>query len=90
MSQLEGKLKEFVLSYLREKKHLSEDDSANITDDMDLVASGLLSSLGFIEMISSVEETFKIEIDFENFDPGEFTSLAGFVRLAGQAGGNSR
>jgi acyl carrier protein len=46
--------------------------------DFDLLATGVVDSLGVIEMISAVEQHFKITVDFEPMDPAELTMLGKF------------
>ena len=58
--------------------------SADLSDDFDLLAAGVLDSLGVIEMISAVEEHFNITVDFESMDPGELTVLGPFCRFVAE------
>ena len=47
----------------------------------DLVKSGLVNSLEFVELVSSLEKEFKCEIDFESaLDHGELTTLSGIIQ----------
>ena len=65
-------------------------NSADMGDDFDLLAAGVVDSLGVIEMISAVEEHFNITVDFESMDPGELTVLGPFCRfVAGNAAHNA-
>jgi len=47
--------------------------------DVDLVSSGILDSLDFLELVSSLEGEFKIKVDFSVLDPEQFTTLDGLV-----------
>jgi len=59
---------------------------SNLGDDFDLLEAGVVDSLGVIEMISAVEQHFKITVDFEPLDPAELTVLGSFSRfVAGHA-----
>lgn len=40
---------------------------------------GIIDSVGFLELVSKVEEEFKIEMDFESADPDGYTTLSGFI-----------
>jgi acyl carrier protein len=51
---------------------------ADLGDDFDLLKAGVVDSLGVIEMISAVEQHFKIIVDFELMDPAELTLLGPF------------
>lgn len=46
----------------------------------DLVKSGLVNSLEFVDIVASLEKEFKCEIDFESaIERGELTTLAGLI-----------
>ena len=53
---------------------------AELTDDFDLLTSGLIDSLGVIELIVDVNERFGLDIDFEQLDPEGLTILGPFSR----------
>ena len=82
MSVSETDIKNHVVKYLMEKLESSGMDRYEIEEGIDRVGSGLISSLGFIELLASVEKQFDIEIDFEDRDTSEFTTFTGFVKLA--------
>jgi acyl carrier protein len=53
-----------------------------ITDDRDLLLSGLIDSLGLLELMVALSEFAGRELDFEQLDPEEMTvvgSLCDFV-----------
>jgi acyl carrier protein len=45
------------------------------TDDLDLRASGAIDSLGFVELVVMLEETFGVELELEDVDPETLTVL---------------
>lgn len=49
--------------------------SANAPGDLDLRGSGMIDSLGFVEVIVELEEKLEIEIDLEDLDPEQITVL---------------
>jgi acyl carrier protein len=51
---------------------------AELGDDLDLLGAGVVDSLGVLEMISAVEQRFKITVDFEPMDPADLTVLNKF------------
>jgi len=55
-------------------------DPTAVGDDLDLLRSGILDSLGLLELIADVNDRFDIEVDFEEVDPEELTVLGPFVR----------
>lgn len=54
---------------------------SELGESFDLVKSGLLNSLEFVDIVASMEQTYLIEIDFEQaLETGEFTTLGGLIR----------
>jgi acyl carrier protein len=50
-------------------------DPARAPDDLDLRACGAIDSLGFIELVVELEETFGVELELEEVEPEELTVL---------------
>ena len=46
---------------------------SNLPDDYDLLLSGLLDSLAFVEMLTAAGEHFDWQVDFEALDPDKLT-----------------
>jgi acyl carrier protein len=46
-----------------------------------LITSGLLDSLEFISMLMEIENSFDLDIDFEDADPVQFTAINGLISL---------
>lgn len=53
---------------------------AGASDDLDLRESGVIDSLGFIELVAAIEDALGIEVDFEALDPGQITVLGPLAR----------
>lgn len=49
--------------------------AADAPGDLDLRGSGMIDSLGFVEVIVSLEDELGIEIDLEEIDPEQITVL---------------
>ena len=64
----------FLQSYISER---SEAEGRNITsdlaDDCDLLLSGIIDSLGLLDLITAMGEAFGEHIDFESLDPEQMT-----------------
>ncbi len=69
-----NEVKAFILNRTDyfEDNNLKLDD---IPDDFDLFEEGAIDSLGIIEMITSIEEHFGIEVDLEKLDAEDFTII---------------
>lgn len=55
-------------------------NNINFTEDTDLLASGLLDSMGFIELLLYVESITGEKMDLSDLDPSDFTSVSGLSR----------
>lgn len=53
----------------------------DIDENKSLLEQGIYDSMAFIEFIADVEEAFEIEIDFENLDADDFTSINQMTNL---------
>ena len=68
MDQIKATLREYILS-----NFLQGESASNLQDDTPLRTSGIVDSLGTIQLVTHVEDTFDIEFDahetgVENFD----------------------
>ena len=48
-------------------------DPAALGDDFDFLLSGVVDSFGILEMVSSIEQQFGIELDLGNLDAEQMT-----------------
>lgn len=53
---------------------------AAVSDDFDFLMTGVIDSFGILEMISSIEEEFRIQLDMETLDANEITILGPLSR----------
>lgn len=54
------------------------------SSEADLMDSGLLDSLGLIDMLAALEEEFRIVIDLQEVDLERFRSVAAMAALVGE------
>jgi acyl carrier protein len=78
---MENNIKKQLFILLEDKlRRLSIRDN-ELGDNFDLVKSGLLNSLEFVDMVASLEKAFGTEIDFEQaLDAGDLTTMGGLIR----------
>ena len=70
------------MDLVREKLDRLSIRDHEITGGFDLVKSGLVNSLEFVDMVASLEKLQGIEIDFEKeLDNEDFTTLDGLIRI---------
>lgn len=68
-------VRSFVAAHLADSFRENGVDPAAAGDDLDLMKSGIIDSIGLINLISAIEERFGIEVDFEDLDPEYITVL---------------
>jgi acyl carrier protein len=78
----EQEMRALVKTWVRSNSRSPEAKGGSIGDDTDLLATGLLDSLGFVELLAYVEQTTGRQVDLSNADPSEFTTVQGFCRFA--------
>jgi acyl carrier protein len=82
MDELKGRIREFVCNHLKQRAGQMNVTITTFDDSADMLASGLLDSMGFVDLMVSVESEFDVQFDFGDRDPSEFTTLSGFVNSA--------
>ena len=86
MNELEEQVREYILAVLRPKLDALDIPINSVGGDFDLVGSGVLDSISFIELVGALEQKFQFEMDFEGLDPADFTIIDGFVACAVESG----
>lgn len=75
-------LREELLAILESRLERFGITKDEIRDDFDLVRSGLVSSLEFVEVMAEMERRRGVEIDYEKaIAEKDFTSVSGMVRI---------
>jgi acyl carrier protein len=78
---MDSALRKQVMELLHDKLERISIREAELGDNFDLVKSGLLNSLEFVDIVASLEKIYDVEIDFEQaLDKGGLTTLAGLIR----------
>lgn len=78
----------FVVAELGEPLREAGIDPRDVGDDLDLLTTGVVDSLGMIELIMALNERFELDVDFEGLDPEEFTVLGPLARHVARASTN--
>lgn len=69
---MKNSVKSFILKYLK---------NTEINEGTNLIESGILDSMSFLDLISALEQQFSVSIDFGERDPNEFLTLGGLIKL---------
>jgi len=56
-----------------------------IPDDFDLLLSGVIDSFGILEMISAIEDEFKIQLDLALLDAEDITRIGPLARYIAES-----
>ena len=78
---MENEIRNQVLLLIRDKLQRLAIKENELGGNFDLVKSGLLNSLEFVDIVASLEKLYQVEIDFEAaLDTGDLTTVAGLIR----------
>jgi len=58
----------------------------NLPDDFDFLLTGVIDSLGILEMMGAIEEEFQVEIDLAALDADQITVLGPLSRYVAEWG----
>lgn len=78
----ESQLVDLVVGWVKQNGQKSETAGLEINRDTDLIASGLLDSFGFVDLIMYLESQDGCKVDLIDADPSEFSVVKGLCRLA--------
>lgn len=81
-------IKQFVI-----EEFLPDVTAADLDCDYDLVAGGVIDSLGVLKLIAWAEDTFGLSAEDIELDPDDFrsvTAICRFVEKASSEGGKAR
>ena len=74
-----GDVRIFLIGFIRKRLAAQGQDPPNdLSDDCDLLLSGVIDSLGLLELVTAVNEHYSREIDFEDLDPDQMTIVGPF------------
>lgn len=77
---MNSEIRQQLVSHLHNKLDRFGIGESELTADFDLVKSGLVNSLEFVELVTGLEKHFGIEVDFEAaLDAGGFTTFGGLA-----------
>lgn len=76
----ENQLSHMVKEWIRQHAEAEASDVAPIDDDVNLLDTGVLDSMGFIELLGYIQTITGRKIDLLELDPSAYTSLRGLIR----------
>jgi acyl carrier protein len=82
LTPTDNELKHLVIDWIKQNKLPTDYADLEITPNTDLMASGLLDSLGFVELIQFIEIQIGCQIDLMDVAPDEFTAVKDLCNIA--------
>ena len=56
-------------------------DPSTLSDSTDLAQLGVVDSMGFLELVTDLEQRTGSEFDFSEADPDDFSSVGGLLKI---------
>jgi acyl carrier protein len=80
--KLELEIVDLAVRWVKNNMQANGNRHVELTGDTDLMESGLLDSVGFVELIVFIESQMSCHLDLTDVDPSEFTTVNGLCRIA--------
>ncbi len=80
--QLKIELADLIFKWVRKNAQTNGNGHVEFTGHTNLMESGLLDSIGFVELIVFMEGQTGYNIDLTDVDPSEFTTVNGLSQIA--------
>ena len=75
----------FLQQYIAEKSRGGgKDTPGELADDCDLLLSGMIDSLGLLDLMTAIQQHCQHEIDFEALDPEQLTVVGPLCRYVSE------
>jgi acyl carrier protein len=75
----------FLQQYIVEKSLAGgKDTPGELADDCDLLLSGMIDSLGLLDLMTAIQQHCQREIDFEALDPEQLTVVGPLCRYVSE------
>ena len=78
---MENDIRKQLMELLRDKMKRLTIKENEMVDSFDLVKSGFVNSIEFVDLVASIEKNTEFEIDFEKaLERGDLTTIGGLIR----------
>src|SRR5258708_11878411 len=81
-AKLEIELVDLIIKWVRKNAQTNGNGQVELAVHTNLMESGLLDSIGFVELIVFMESKTGSNIDLSDVDPSEFTTVNGLSQIA--------
>jgi acyl carrier protein len=72
-------VRQVVIDWLDDRYHFGDAERLIGSDDQSFLEGGILDSLGFVQLVLHLEDTYRIKINRKELTPKNFDSLAKIV-----------
>ncbi|HET6283283.1 MAG TPA: acyl carrier protein [Polyangia bacterium] len=79
MTPSESGVHEFIAGWIKEQA--APGSAPDLSPENNLIADGVIDSLGFLNLVGALESEFSVELDFGDLDPEAFTTIAGLTAV---------
>jgi acyl carrier protein len=79
----------FIVEDLDEPLRAAGHDPRDVSDEFDLLKSGVVDSLGMMELLMAVNDRFGLDVDYEGVNPEELTVVGPLARYVAVASGGA-
>jgi len=79
--QSQRELTDLIIQWVRDNRPPDDFADPEITEETDLMASGLLDSYGFVDLLLFLEQQTGAKVDLAEVDPSEFTVVKSLCRI---------
>lgn len=73
-------IKEWLYDFIS-KRDSRTDIKAKLTDSTDIFESGIMDSLGIVELLTGIESRFNIELTSDSLEIDRFNSIQGIAEI---------
>jgi len=78
---MKAEIREMIIARLQDRLRQFGIRHSELHGSFDLVQSGLVNSVEFVDLVAMIEESTGIEIDYEKaLEEGDFTTIGGIIR----------
>ena len=74
--------KNSILDFLLHR--LDAENVKTLDPETNLVAQQVIDSMGFLDLLSHLEDKFDVEVDLAPYDPQQYTTISGLARIIGE------
>lgn len=72
-------IKDFIVDFISSETTNANLNTNDLKNNVNLIEMKILDSIKFLELLTSIEDEYQLDLDFSELDPSEFTTIDGLV-----------